>query len=341
MIKNMTIILLVLAIPIWTGVGWKLHDQLTNSSDTDESILPLKDIAVPRPLQRYSIESMSQDPIPFGKFTIVEQLSEEDEFISHKFEFEFSPSLKESETKTTTGLINIPDDEESAPIVLMIRGWAPEETYTHGVGTWRASEVFAQNGYITVAPDFLGYAGSDDTASDIFESRFQTYTTVLGLLESIDQIKEWDRQNLFIWAHSNGGQIALTTLAVIEDDPPATLWAPVSVFFPYSVLYYTNESSDRGKLIRKKLAEFEELYDVDKFSFDNYLEKIEGPLQIQLGTADDAIPVGWTNSLVDDLRKLETEVAYFTYPGGDHNLRPYWDDAVQRDLDFFNEHMTK
>ena len=221
----------------------------------------------------------------------------------------------------------------------MIRGWAPLETYTHGVGTWRASEVFAQNGYITVAPDFLGYADSDENAADIFESRFQTYTTVLTLLESLDQIPQWDKENIFIWAHSNGGQITLTTLAVREEDYPATLWAPVNVFFPYSILYYTNESSDRGKLIRKELAEFEELYDVENYTYDNYLDRIESPLQIHQGTADDAIPVSWTNATVRKLRDLDKEVEYYTYYGADHNLRPDWDTVVQRDLEFFAEHL--
>ena len=50
-------------------------------------------------------------------------------------------------------------------------------------------------------------------SSDIFESRFQTYTTVLTLAKSLDSLEKWDQKNIFIWAHSNGGQIVLTFLA--------------------------------------------------------------------------------------------------------------------------------
>ncbi len=337
MVKKITIILLILAIPLWAAVGWLLNDYWHSNQEEIEQVLPVTDNIIPRPLEKYSIESMRESEIPAGDFKIVGELSEEEDFISYKFEFDYSPTLDEDETKTTTGLINLPKDNNNTPIVLMLRGWAPLETYTHGVGTWKASEVFAQNGYITVAPDFLGYADSDENAADIFESRFQTYTTVLTLLESLDQIKEWDQKNVFIWAHSNGGQIALTTLTVT--DYPTTLWAPVNVFFPYSVLYYTNESTDKGKFIRKELAEFEQLYDVNKFSYDNYLENIESPLQVHQGAADEAIPLSWTNTTVQRLRNLGKDITYHIYPGADHNLRPDWDTVVQRDLDFFNEHL--
>ena len=66
-------------------------------------------------------------------------------------------------------------------------------------------EYLSENGYITLAPDFLGYGGSDIESSNIFEARFQTYTTVLTLLKSIEENppqgwdNRWDKKNLFIF----------------------------------------------------------------------------------------------------------------------------------------------
>ena len=55
------------------------------------------------------------------------------------------------------------------------------------MGTKRVGEYFAENGYITLAPDFLGYGGSDSESENIFESRFQTYTTTLTLLTNVSK----------------------------------------------------------------------------------------------------------------------------------------------------------
>ena len=49
-------------------------------------------------------------------------------------------------------------------------------------------------------------------AGNIFETRFQTYVTALNLLSSVSSIGDWDRKNVFIWGHSNGGQVALKDL---------------------------------------------------------------------------------------------------------------------------------
>jgi dipeptidyl aminopeptidase/acylaminoacyl peptidase len=186
----------------------------------------------------------------------------------------------------------------------------------------------------------LGYASSDPEAANIFESRFQTYVTAIALLNSVNQIDKFDKTNIAIWGHSNGGQIALTTLEITDRNIPTVLWAPVSKPFPYSILYYTDESDDRGKLIRHELSKFEDDYDVEKYSLTNYLEKITAPLEIHQGTADDAVPKEWTDSLVKNLKNTDKEVGYFVYPGADHNLQPSWNTVVARNLEFFRKHFS-
>lgn len=288
-----------------------------------------------KPLDVYAIENLSKIEINTGIFELESELSGNDKYESFKFTFSFQPNPQEDKSKKTTGQINIPTANDKKPIIVMLRGYVDQEIYSTGMGTSRASEVFAKNGFITVAPDFLGYDSSDSEAANIFESRFQTYTTVLSLIKSLDPIDSWDKTNLFIWGHSNGGQVALTVLEITGENYPTTLWAPVSKPFPYSILYYTDESEDRGKLIRGELAKFEKDYDVELYSLDNYLDLISAPLQIHQGTADDAVPLVWTNSLRNQLLNLDIKLDYFTYPGTDHNMRPNWDTVVEKDIEFF------
>jgi dienelactone hydrolase len=308
----------------------------------------------PKPLERYSIENLSMAEIKPGKLSIGKVLNENDKFISYLFEYSFYPALDDT-PKKTTGLLNIPNspNQPNIPLVLMIRGYVDQTIYQTGVGSKRAGEYFAENGLATIAPDFLGYAGSDSEAGNIFESRFQTYITVVSLINTLQQAKNdpqiisgdktvknlfTDHSTLCIWAHSNGGQIALTALEVTGQAIPTTLWAPVSKPFPYSVLYYTDESDDGGKLIRHELAKFEDDYDTGKFSPTNYFDKINKDTKIQIhqGTADDAVPKAWSDALSKKLLDLNLDLDYFVYPGADHNLQPSWDTVVARDLEFFS-----
>lgn len=291
---------------------------------------------IPTPLAKYEIEKLSGKEVPKGEIEIKEALFKDEKYTSFKFEHKFDPTLENKDIKTVTGQVNIPSEGESFPLVLMLRGYVDPSLYETGIGTRSGAKFFAENGFITLAPDFLGYGDSNQEAADVFETRFQTYTTVLSILNSLESIKEWNQKDVFIWAHSNGGQVALTVLTITGQKIPTTLWAPVTKPFPYSILYYTDESLDGGKFIRKELAQFEELYDVNKFSFINYLDKITAPLQLHQGGADDAIPVDWSNSFVARMRKLEKEIEYFYYPESEHNMRPDWDLVIERDLEFFN-----
>lgn len=327
----LAILVLVSVVSFISGSKWNTSQ---NNKETMTSPTP-----VPTPLSRYSIDNLARADIKAGEFEITNTLEEAEEFTAYEFKLTFDPSINNETSKITTGQVNIPKNEGSFPLVLMIRGYVDETLYTTGIGTRRGAEVFASEGFITVAPDFLGYAGSDTEAGNIFESRFQTYTTVLSLLKSLDQIDSWNGKDVFIWAHSNGGQIAITTLEVTGAVYPTTLWAPVTKPFPYSVLYYTDESPDRGKFIRQELSKFEELYNPDLFAITDYIDRINAPIQIHQGTADDAIPVEWSNEFVSQLESAEVEHEYLVYPGADHNLRPNWNTVVERDIEFFRKHL--
>jgi dienelactone hydrolase len=336
--KKLASYLIVIVISVATG--WFLCSFL-GSIKTQVVTLNLPK---PRPLDRYTIENLSKAEIKPAAIKIEKTLEENKDFTAYLFSMSFDPTLEGKNFKKMTGMINIPKGNGPFPLVVMIRGYVDQKAYQTGDGTRRAGEFFAQNGFITIAPDFLGYGESDSEAGDIFESRFQTYTTILSLLKYLEkdselklEIGNWKLENLFIWAHSNGGQIALTTLEITGASYPTVLWAPVSKPFPYSVLYYTDEADDGGKLIRRELAKFEEDYDTDLYSLTKFLDRIKAPLQIHQGTADDAVPVAWTDSLVKILKNQENQVEYYKYPGADHNLTPGWNQAITRGLSFFKQ----
>lgn len=325
-------LLVIAAVLISFGIGFMVGQIALIRTQKPN---PLVNKVIDRSLDKYSIENLSKVEIQKAKFTVDKLLKDYPYFTSSEFLMEFNPNLDGKTMKKTSGLINIPKGKGPFPLLVMIRGFVDPKDYFIGNGTASSSIFFANHGFITVAPDFLGYGDSDKEPDNVFEARFQTYTTVLSLFSSLNSIAGWDGKNVFIWAHSNGGQITLTTLEITGKDYPTVLWAPVSASFPYSILYYSDEAEDGGKLLRRELSEFENVYNTDFYSLKNYLDRIKASIQIDQGTADDAVPFAWSDNLVKTLKKQDLEVNYNTYPGSDHNLEPMWNTAIQQDLEFF------
>lgn len=285
-----------------------------------------------KPLEKYTVVNLGKYQAKPSLITKEKVLKENENYTSYLISFN-------SRNKKVTGMLNIPKGAGSFPVIVMFRGYIDPEIYFTGLGTVRAAEVFADNGFITIAPDFLGYGESDKEAENVFESRFETYNVALDTLASVSNIENADASKVAIWGHSNGGQIALTILEATQKPYPTTLWAPVTKPFPYSILYYTDEASDRGKFLRKELAKFENEYNADLYAITDYVERITAPIQFHQGTSDESVPQKWSDEFIKLLEDREVEVSYYTYPGADHNLTPGWNTVVQRDVEFFKKEL--
>ncbi len=300
------------------------------------------------PLNDYAYDVLKKETFTPQQMTFGEVLSENEEFETRMFYYEV-------DDRKVSGLAHLPVEGTDHPVIVMVRGYVDHEIYAPGVGTRRSAEVFARNGYITLAPDFLGYGESDQASAVPLEDRFQTYPTVLQLLANIEKLNESllkldsrsgsgmtnyaDENSVGIWGHSNGGQITLSVLEITGKSYPTVLWAPVTKPFPYSVLYFTDEFDDNGRYLRRVIADFEDDYDIERFTLSNYLSWIKAPIQLHQGGADDAVPLEWSTEFVDAAEEEDIDIEYFTYPSADHNLMPDWNTAVERSLTFFDKHL--
>lgn len=292
-------------------------------------------------LDKYSYSALQKTTFSGSEIIIDKVMKDEKDFTSYLFYF-YAGGKKES------GLMNIPKKSGNYPVIIMIRGYVDKEIYQSGVGTSHGAEVLAQNGFITLAPDFLGYGYSDKASTDAMEDRFLTYVSVLELINSAKNFNSalenksltarFDGSHLGIWGHSNGGQIAISVMEISGKNYPTVLWAPVSKPFPYSILYYTDDIDDHGKALRKVVANFEKDYDSEKYSLINYLDWIKAPIQIHQGGVDQEVPQKWSDNLVETLKKKEKDAEYFTYPGEDHNFtQGNWSLIIQRTMTFYKK----
>lgn len=330
---------LVFVILLILGV-WFLNQKQTFQFKTPKGTL---NEIVPKPLLKYSVDSLSKTTFAGSEITFGQVLGDEPGYLSRVFYFY-------DQGKKVSGLANIPKSEGKFPIIVMFRGYVDREKYATGVGTQRTGEALAKAGFIILAPDFLGYGQSDDPSQNPLEERFQTYTTALALLSSIKNLNSAlskekitaraDFSEVGIWGHSNGGQIALTILEITGASYPTVLWAPVSKPFPYSVLYYTDDFDDHGKMLRRVIADFEKDYDVEDYSLTNFFERIKAPIELHQGQDDESVPQKWSDELNQKLIDQGIEIAYFTYPSEDHNFaRGAWGLVTERNIDFFQKYL--
>ncbi len=355
---------------IGTGIltfaaGYLLRDLIIKSEVNVQllSALPaIEETKLQNPYLPFRFDVLAKQTFTAQPLYVLEQIDSTPQYTSFLIAWDV-PNLTDQSSKRVTGQLNIPAGNGPFPIIVMLRGYVEKEEYQTGIGTKNAAAALAKNGFITVAPDFLGYGGSDPESEDVLLARFSKPVTVLQLLanlqnpklrkenpdlstnETIDIVtsRTFASDRIGIWGHSNGGQIALSVLEITGQSYPTTLWAPVSKPFPYSVLYFNDDLEDGGAYFRKSLAYFENDLenDVRDFSIMTHPENITGSLQLHQGGADEAVPERWSQQTAEKLEEADVTVTLFEYPQADHNLQPNWDQVVQRDVQFFTKELKK
>lgn len=312
--------------------GWQFFNK-SNSGFLNPFVSEKKEAVVEKPLLKYSFVNIKNRGGKPSKIKLEKILRKNNGFTSFLFSYL-------SNDRKVTGLLHLPDGEAKKPIIVMLRGYVDINEYQTGIGTRPAGEYYAKEGFITIAPDYLGYGGSDmPPQGNIWEERFLRHVAVQDLFASLPTLPNADTDHIFLWGHSNGGMESLAALEISGKDYPTVLWAPVSAYFPYDVLYYLNEAEDKGKALRKELANFEKDYDVDNYSIATHMDWIKAPVQLHQGSSDPYIPLSWSDELASVLKENANKVNYFVYPGTDHNMRPSWDTIVKRDVEFFKSYL--
>lgn len=318
-----------LIIGLTAGIIISIKNPQLFSNDLLSPFVSQKLIEKKYPLNQYRFSNLSQRQYQTSPLTVSKLVKTEASYQNYLFSYQ-------TMNKKMTGSVNIPlgtPPKSGWPVIVMVRGYAEPDNYYSGYGTKNAAAKFAEAGYVTIAPDFFGFGGSDADFEDSWEGRFVKPINVIELIKSVHELTQLDYQpelitqeklnsnsvkldpdRLGIWAHSNGGQISLSVLEILSADFPTTLWAPVTAPFPYSILYFTFDNPDEGKEARAWVAMFEENYDVFEFSVTQHLDKLQAPVQIHHGSADDQALLTWSENFlnlveVENQRRADLEAS--------------------------------
>jgi dipeptidyl aminopeptidase/acylaminoacyl peptidase len=266
-------------------------------------------------------------------------------------------------------LVTIPKSQKPKngfPILIFGHGFHPEPK-KYGVSTktvkdWRPGdyyrglpEVFAENGYLVITPDYRGHnvsEGFEFTQTSYLASTYYAID-VLNLISTLSTFENTNIEDIFYLGHSMGGDVGLKTVLATNQIKAASIWSGVSASTKEQALYYgklydKNNDKTTSQSIKDYMGKLNAAvsslgfeYNIDSGDAINYIQDINTPIILHHARWDTSVPYQWSESLASKLFEYNKAFELFAYDSKNHLLKGGKRNiAIQRDLDFFNKIRT-
>jgi uncharacterized protein len=244
-----------------------------------------------------------------------------------------------------TGLMAVPNGDGPFPVAIFNHGYFPFDQYDTGYDTLREVRYMAEAGYLTIAPDYRNYAGSD-AGDHVFVPGY--VYDVRNLIHALSDLPEADESRVGISGHSMGGGITLQNIVSGADVKAAVLYGTVTGDEAERYEARITRWAESGGTGSSQAIDFSERYGTPdavpevyaRMSAINYLDRVEVPVLIHHGDADTITPLEWARDIETGLIDAGKHVEMHGYEGAGHSFQGYYFELMmQRTLDFFDEHV--
>ncbi len=271
---------------------------------------------LPAPYTGLAIDELAARTYGQGEFRLVETMETTPEFTRYLMSYD-------SDGLTVYGFMNLPPGEGPFPVVIVIHGWVPPQSYRTLTYTTRYADALARAGYLVIHPNLRNHIPSDvDPNPALFDAGYSL--DVLNLMAYVraeggqpGPLEQADADRLALWGHSMGGGIAIRTMVVEPRVEAVVLYGSMNadLYLNYERI---NTFWSGGTDGLEELATPAEV--LARLSPVNYLDRVEAPVAIHHGGADSDVPVVWSIDLCERLTDLGKRVDCFIYEGQDHIL---------------------
>jgi dipeptidyl aminopeptidase/acylaminoacyl peptidase len=293
-----------------------------------------------------SIEAMRAREYPASPIVIEEELAPGANYSRYIVSYT-------SEGLKNYALMTIPNGDKPAtgwPVIVFNHGYIPPSVYRTTERYVAYVENLARNGYIVFRPDYRGHDRTEGTARGAYGNP-DYVVDVLNAVSAIKNFPDADPDRIGMWGHSMGGYITLRSMVISPDIKAGVIWAGVVASYPDMLTRWRPPSLTTptglppvARAWRTAWAEEfgtpEENPDFwNSISANSYLADLSGPIQLHHGTADEDVPLFFSESLFFQMLEANQYVEFYKYENDNHNISNNFSTAMQRTLEFFDQNL--
>jgi uncharacterized protein len=214
-----------------------------------------------------------------------------------------------------SGTISLPDGPGPFPVVIVNHGHIPPERYWIGQDSGIFGDPMAAHGFISIAPNYVGYNGSG-AGDEALLTNQRIAVTEMDLIASLPSLPQADASRVAVVGHSQGGGVSEILMVVEPRVRAVVLHAPVS-----------SSEVENAVRLHARNGSWPALGDPAQnaqaythVSPRGYFEPSEPPTLLIQGTADHTIPAEHTQATFDALQRIGARTRLTWIPGADHDL---------------------
>ena len=253
------------------------------------------------------------------------------------------------------GLLTIPYGETPPtgwPAIVFNHGYIPPSQYRTTERYIAYVDSLARHGYIVFRIDYRGNDQSEGNPTGAYGAPGYTID-VLNAVAALQQFPPADNNRIGMWGHSMGGFLTLRAMVLSEDIKAGVIWAGVVASYPdlFSRWRRGNSSGPTPTPLPTPRFRWRSLWadfygtpeDNPTFwntiSANSYLADLSGPLQLHHGTADESVPLVFSEILYQGLQEAGQTGELYTYPGDNHNISNSFGQAMTRTIEFYDRYL--
>ena len=318
--------------PTLTSTPWPTLTPIPTATQTATALPTLS--PTPDPYFAYTNEYLRSRAYGGGQIEFVEVLGQNLYFTRYLIRYP-------SDGLNIYGFANIPNDAEKHPVIIALHGYIDPAAYNTLDYTTHYADALASAGYVVFHPNLRGYLPSDD-GDNLF--RVGMATDVLNLIALIqtqsggsDLLQNADPNFIGLWGHSMGGGITTRVLTVTDDVKAAVLYGSMSGDEQknYEAIKQWSGSTrglDELNIPIEALSRISSMY---------YFQNITAAVSIHHGTADQLVPLNWSEVTCEQLRTIGRNVECLYYEGMPHTFYGQGDEQfIQNTVRFFNQYLS-
>ena len=243
---------------------------------------------------------------------------------------------------SVTGALSIPTTEGPHPGLVLVHGVVDPDVYVAGSGLVREQAYFSQVGYVVLSTDLRNSTAPPDSAAALGIDLGSTRDVINGIRALHgSRLPSLDEQRIGLLGHSLGGLLTLNTIVTQPNlvDAAVTI-APASINPSDNVEYLTTRF---GATPTKITDEYGTPTTNPEFwralSPRGMVDRVEVPLLIAHGTADEIIPYQWSAETAEVWEAAGKDVEFVPIEGEGHVFQERWDDVMTLSAEFLAEEL--